>query len=79
LSDADSSTSIAVDRTPPCKRCGSRDWSVEPRQKGRLRWALETIFAALDVWIFQSESAGWPEKTFEMWTCRKCGHRARVS
>lgn len=47
--------------------------------KGRFRWLLETAFAVPDVWIFQSESAGWPGKDYELWTCRNCGHRARVS
>jgi hypothetical protein len=40
---------------------------------------FETVFAAPEVWIFQSESAGWPGKDYELWTCRSCGHRARVS
>jgi len=44
-----------------------------------MRWLVETIFAAPDVWIFQSESAGWPGKQYELWTCRACGRSARVS
>jgi hypothetical protein len=79
LSDSDSSTPAANGQTPPCKRCNNRDWDVETRDKSRLRWTVETIFAAPDVWIFQSESAGWPGKQFELWTCRSCGRQARVS
>ncbi|HEV8575370.1 MAG TPA: hypothetical protein VGR43_11760 [Dehalococcoidia bacterium] len=52
---------------------------MESREKGRVRWLLETVFAAPDVWIFQSESAGWPGKRYELWICRDCGRRARVS
>ncbi len=63
---------------PPCKRCGNRSWDVERRPKSRLRWLAETVMAAPDVWIFQSESAGWPGKQYELWTCRSCGRRARV-
>jgi hypothetical protein len=51
---------------------------VERRDKNRLRWMLETLIAAPDVWIFQSESGGWPGKHQEIWTCRNCGRRARV-
>jgi len=79
LSETENSATFAAAKVPPCKRCGNRDWSVESREKGRLRWLLETVFAAPDVWIFQSESAGWPGKQYEMWTCGKCGRRARVS
>jgi hypothetical protein len=43
------------------------------------RWLLETVFAAPDVWIFQSESAGWPKKTYERWTCANCGRTVRVA
>ena len=63
---------------PPCKRCGNLSWDVERRPKSRLRWLAETVMAAPDVWIFQSESAGWPGKQYELWTCRGCGRRARV-
>jgi len=63
---------------PPCRRCGGRAWLVERRPKSRLRWLLETVGAAPDVWIFQSESGGWPGREFELWTCRECGRRARV-
>lgn len=62
----------------PCRRCGGRNWDIEVRRKARLRWLLETVFAAPDVWIFQSESAGWPGKQYERWTCAKCGRRVRV-
>ena len=65
-------------RTPPCKRCGVAHWSVERLAKNRLRWLVETVFAAPDVWIFQSESGGWPSKDFERWTCGSCGRRVRV-
>jgi len=40
---------------------------------------VETVFAAPDVWIFQSESGGWPEKQYQRWTCNHCGRVARVS
>lgn len=63
---------------PPCKRCGNRSWEVESRPKGRLRWLAETAVAAPDVWIFQNESGGWPEKQYQVWTCQSCGRRARV-
>lgn len=63
---------------PPCKRCGNRSWDVDSRPKNRLRWLAETVMAAPDVWIFQSESGGWPGKQYELWTCRNCGRRARV-
>ena len=63
---------------PPCKRCGKRDWDVERRPKARLRWWAETLIAAPDVWIFQSESGGWPDRRYELWTCLGCGRRARV-
>jgi hypothetical protein len=69
----------AATRTPPCKRCGSRDWQTETRGKSTARWLIETVFAAPDVWIFQSESAGWPAKTYERWTCANCGRRVRVA
>lgn len=64
---------------PPCRRCSNKDWDVTVRPKSRFRWAVEVLFAAPDVWIFQSESAGWPGKTYERWTCTKCGRAARVS
>jgi len=64
---------------PPCRRCGKKSWGIEPRRKSPLRWVVETVFAAPDVWIFQSESAGWPGKTYERWTCLNCGRAARVS
>ncbi len=63
---------------PPCRRCGGRAWHVEPRPKSRLRWLAETVFAAPEVWIFQSESGGWPGKQYERWTCAACGRRVRV-
>jgi len=79
LSGAGNPASVAAEKTPPCKRCGNRDWAIEQRHKARLRWLFEVIFAAPDVWIFQSESAGWPGKEYELWTCRSCGRRARVA
>lgn len=63
---------------PPCKRCAGRIWEVDILPKGKLRWLLETVFAAPDVWIFQSESGGWPAKEYERWTCLGCGRRVRV-
>ncbi len=63
---------------PPCRRCGGRAWQVERQPKSRLRWLLETAVAAPDVWIYQSESGGWPERQYQLWTCRSCGRRARV-
>ena len=51
---------------------------MERRSKARLRWLAETVIAAPDVWIFQGESAGWPGKEYELWTCQNCGRRARV-
>ena len=64
---------------PPCRRCGQKSWDIEPLPKSRVRWLVETIFAAPDVWIFQSESGGWPGKAYERWTCLNCGRTARVS
>ena len=63
---------------PPCKRCSNRAWSVEERPKARLRRLAELVFAAPDVWIFQSESAGWPARHYERWTCLHCGRTACV-
>ena len=63
---------------PPCKRCGGHVWEIDLCPKGRVRWLLETVFAAPDVWIFQSESGGWPGKQYERWTCLNCGRRVRV-
>ena len=63
---------------PPCKRCGNHSWDVEHRLKARLRWLAETLVAVPDVWIFQSESGGWPKKQYEIWLCLNCGRRARV-
>ncbi len=67
------------DNGPPCKRCANRSWDVEPQSKNVLRWMVEIVFAAPDVWIFQSESGGWPGKRYERWTCGNCGRKARVS
>lgn len=75
---AEAAAARREDRGRPCKRCANRSWDVETRRKTRLRWLAETVIAAPDVWIFQSESGGWPGKTFELWTCRSCGRRARV-
>jgi hypothetical protein len=44
-----------------------------------MRWMFETVFAAPDVWIFQNESAGWPDRTYELWKCESCGRSARVA
>jgi hypothetical protein len=68
-----------IRKVPPCKRCSNAEWRIETRPKATVRWAIETAFAAPDVWIFQSESAGWPGKTYELWTCTSCGRTARVS
>jgi hypothetical protein len=43
-----------------------------------LRYLVEIVFAAPDVWIFQGESGGWPGKEYERWTCAGCGRTARV-
>jgi hypothetical protein len=67
------------DNGPPCRRCANRSWQIEPRPKNTVRWIVETVFAAPDVWIFQSESAGWPGRQYERWTCINCGRVARVS
>lgn len=64
---------------PPCKRCAGRSWEIEPLRKNRVRWMIETLFAVPDVWIFQSESGGWPGKEYQRWTCTNCGRKARVS
>lgn len=66
------------EKGPPCKRCRSRVWYVEERDKARLRWLLETLFAAPDVWIFQGESAGWPSRRYQRWTCAGCGRSVKV-
>ena len=63
---------------PPCRRCGGQSWLAERRRKSRLRWLLETIVAAPEVWIYQSESGGWPGREYERWTCVGCGRRVRV-
>jgi hypothetical protein len=51
---------------------------VEECEKARLRWVIETFFAAPDVWIFQGESAGWPSRHYERWTCAGCGRTVKV-
>jgi hypothetical protein len=66
-------------RHPPCRRCGKTAWRTETRRKSTPRWLLETLFAIPDVLIFQSESAGWPGKTYERWTCSECGRTVRVA
>jgi len=66
-------------KTPPCKRCGARSGQIEEQPKARLRWIVETVFAAPDVWIFQSESAGWPRKSYQRWACDNCGRAVRVA
>jgi hypothetical protein len=40
---------------------------------------MELVFAVPDVLIYQSESAGWPKKRYERWTCGECGRRVRVA
>lgn len=40
---------------------------------------MELVFAVPDVLIYQSESAGWPGKAYERWTCGECGRRVRVT
>lgn len=62
---------------PPCRRCGGRVWRVVRRSKGRLRYLLEVAIAAPDVFIFQSDSGGWPSRAVEQWTCLNCGRRVR--
>jgi len=49
------------------------------RRKSTPRWLLEFVFAVPDVLIYQSESAGWPGRTYERWTCEECGRKVRVS
>jgi predicted RNA-binding Zn-ribbon protein involved in translation (DUF1610 family) len=66
-------------KQPPCKRCGQTNWRTETRRKSPLRWLLECVFAVPDVLIYQSESAGWPARTYERWTCENCGRTVRVS
>ena len=66
-------------KRPPCRRCKVSDWRIDVRQKSPLRWAIETVFAVPDVLIFQSESAGWPGKQYERWTCERCGRSVRVA
>ena len=63
---------------PPCRRCGGGAWEIVVLPKSRLRWLLETAFAAPDVWIFQSESGGWPAKQYERWTCLACQRRVNL-
>jgi hypothetical protein len=50
---------------------------VVRRPKGRLRYAFEVAVAAPDVFIFQSDSGGWPSRVAEWWTCLNCGRRVR--
>jgi hypothetical protein len=50
---------------------------VATRPKSRLRYLLETAIAAPDVFIFQSDSGGWPSRAAEWWTCLNCGRRVR--
>jgi len=65
------------DKGPPCRRCGGRSWRVTRRLKGRLHYLLEVSIAAPDVFIFQSDSGGWPSRVAEWWTCLNCGRRVR--
>jgi len=77
---ASASTPAALNKEgPPCKRCRDKQWRTEERRKSAGRWVIETVFAAPDVWIFQGESAGWPSREYELWTCANCGHSARVA
>jgi len=62
---------------PPCRRCAGRAWQVVRRPKNRLRRLLELAIAAPDVFIFQSDSGGWPSRAAEWWTCLNCGRRVR--
>ena len=57
--------------------CGGRAWQVLRRPKNRLRRLLELAIAAPDVFIFQSDSGGWPSRAAEWWTCLNCGRRVR--
>jgi hypothetical protein len=66
-------------KRPPCRRCGANDWRPSVRRKWLLRWAVETVFAVPDVLIFQGESAGWPGREYERWTCGGCGRSVRVA
>jgi len=66
-------------KQPPCRRCGKTAWRIETRRKSFPRWLLEFVFAVPDVLIYQSESAGWPGRTYERWTCENCGRKVRVS
>jgi hypothetical protein len=50
---------------------------VTQRRKGRLRYLLEMAIAAPDVFIFQSDSGGWPSRAAEWWACLNCGRRVR--
>ncbi|MEO8458840.1 MAG: hypothetical protein ABI559_13640 [Chloroflexota bacterium] len=68
-----------MSKQPPCKRCGQTNWRTETRSKSTPRWLLEFVFAVPDVLIYQSESAGWPQKTYERWTCENCGRKVRVA
>jgi len=65
------------DKGPPCRRCGGHAWQVVQRPKGRLRYLLEVAIAAPDVFIFQSDSGGWPSRAAEWWTCLNCTRRVR--
>jgi len=62
---------------PPCRRCGGRASRVTQRRKSRLRYLLEMAIATPDVFIFQSDSGGWPSRAAEWWTCLNCGRRVR--
>ena len=79
MPDAAEDSAVPPSRRPPCKRCGASDWQTEVRRKSTLRWATETVFAIPDVLIFQGESAGWPGKEYERWTCGGCGRSVRVA
>ncbi len=70
---------IPLSKRPPCKRCQASNWRIDVRRKSPLRWAIETVFAVPDVLIFQGESAGWPGRAYERWTCASCGRTVRVA
>lgn len=65
------------EKGPPCRRCSQKQWQVEARPKSRLRFWLETLLVAPEVLVFGDESAGWPEREGQLWTCLSCGRRVR--
>ena len=65
------------EKGPRCRPCDGRAWQVVRRPKARLHYLLEVAIAAPDVFIFQSDSGGWPSRVAEWWTCLNCGRRVR--